>query len=118
VESWDTGSAPDTDVNRKDPVPGCSLVPFPQGSRWVLRRRSVVLPVLTGVSALLGDQLLPGRIWIWRAVAQGQPWSTGSALGHRVSPGAQMETRMIGSLAVPWFLCPDVFGWVPLGPGM
>lgn len=32
----------------------------------------VVLPVLTGVSALLGDQLSPGSICVWRAVPQGQ----------------------------------------------
>ena len=31
----------------------------------------VVLPVLTGVSALLGDLLCPGGIWVWRAVEQG-----------------------------------------------
>jgi hypothetical protein len=37
----------------------------------------VILPVLTGLSALLGDQLSPGGIW---AVAQDQLW-------------AQMETR-------------------------
>ena len=30
--------------------------------------------VLTGLSALLGDQLSPGGIWVWRAVAQGQFW--------------------------------------------
>jgi hypothetical protein len=34
----------------------------------------VVLPVLTGKSALLGDQLSPGGIWVWRAVAQDQLW--------------------------------------------
>jgi hypothetical protein len=32
----------------------------------------VFLPVLSGVSALLGDQLSPGQIWVWRTVAQGQ----------------------------------------------
>ena len=33
------------------------------------------LPVFTGVSALLGDQLSHSRIWVWRAVAQGELWS-------------------------------------------
>ena len=32
----------------------------------------VVLPVLTGVSALLGDQLFPCGNCVWRAVSQGQ----------------------------------------------
>jgi hypothetical protein len=32
----------------------------------------VVLPVLTGVSALLGDQLFPGGVWVCSAVAQDQ----------------------------------------------
>ena len=32
----------------------------------------VVLPVLSGVSALLEDQLSPRGIWVWKAVAQGQ----------------------------------------------
>ena len=36
----------------------------------------VVLPVLTGVLALLGDQLSLGGIWVWRAVAQGQLWDS------------------------------------------
>ena len=40
----------------------------------------VVLAVLTGVPALLGHQLSPGGIWVWRAVAQDQLW-------------AQLETR-------------------------
>jgi hypothetical protein len=34
----------------------------------------VVLPVFTGVSALLGDQLSLGRIGVWRAVEEGEPW--------------------------------------------
>jgi hypothetical protein len=41
----------------------------------------VVLPVFTGVSALLGDQLSPSGIWVWNTVAQDQFW-------------AQMETHM------------------------
>ena len=34
----------------------------------------VIIPMLSGVSALLGDQLSPGMIWVWRAIAQGQLW--------------------------------------------
>ena len=34
----------------------------------------VVIPVLTGVPALLGDQLSPGSIWAWSTVAQDQLW--------------------------------------------
>ena len=33
-----------------------------------------VLPVLSGVLALLGDQLSPGVIWVWSPVAQDQLW--------------------------------------------
>jgi hypothetical protein len=48
----------------------------PDGSRKVslgpgIWAEVVFLPVLTGVSALWGDQLTPS-IWVWRAVAQGQ----------------------------------------------
>jgi hypothetical protein len=32
----------------------------------------VVIPVLTGVSALLGDQLFPKGIWVWSPVAPAQ----------------------------------------------
>ena len=32
----------------------------------------VVLPVLTGVSALLGDQLSPSNIYVWSTMAQDQ----------------------------------------------
>ena len=32
----------------------------------------MVLPVLTGVPVLLGDQLSPGSIWVWSTVAQDQ----------------------------------------------
>jgi hypothetical protein len=32
----------------------------------------VVLPVLTGESALLGDQLSPGSVWVWSVVTQDQ----------------------------------------------
>jgi hypothetical protein len=47
------------------------------GSGWVplgpgIWAEMVVLTVLSGVSALLGDQLSPCGIWVWRAVAQGQ----------------------------------------------
>lgn len=35
----------------------------------------VVLPVLTGMSAVLGDQLFPGGIWVWSTVAQNQLWA-------------------------------------------
>jgi hypothetical protein len=38
--------------------------------------------MLIGVSALLGDQLSPGCIWVWSAVAQDQLW-------------AQTETRRL-----------------------
>ena len=37
-----------------------------------LRAEVVVFPVLTGVSALLEDQLSPGGIWVWSAMAQDQ----------------------------------------------
>jgi hypothetical protein len=40
------------------------------------------------VSGLLGDQLSLGRIWVWRAVAQGQLW-------------VQMETGRFLSQAAP-----------------
>ena len=38
----------------------------------------VVLPVLTGVSAVLGDQLSPNGIWVWRTV--------NISSGHRGKP--------------------------------
>jgi hypothetical protein len=54
----------------------------PEGSRprlilsyFVLRSTGaevVVLPVFTGVLALLGDQLSSNSIWVWSAVAQDQ----------------------------------------------
>ena len=49
---------------------------YSEGSGHVLLNRMVVLPVLTGVSALLGDQLSPSWIWIWRTGVE-------SALEHR-----------------------------------
>ena len=61
----------------------------------------VVLPELTGVSALLGDQLSSGGICECRSVAQDQLW-------------AQTETRILLSQATPRFLCPEGSGWVPL----
>ena len=51
----------------------------------------VVLQVLTGVLALLGDWLFLSSIWVWRAVAQGQFQ-------------AQAETERILSQAAPQFL--------------
>jgi hypothetical protein len=39
-------------------------------------------------------------------------------LWHRVNSRAQTETGKILSLVVPWFLCPDGSGQVPLGPGI
>ena len=56
--------------------------------------------MLTGVSALLGDQLSPGGIWVRSAVAQDQL-------------PAQMETGRILSQAVPQVLWPEVSGHVP-----
>ena len=35
----------------------------------------VVLPVLTGLSACLGDQLSPSAFWVCSAVAQDQLWA-------------------------------------------
>ena len=35
----------------------------------------MVLPVLTGVSTLLGSQLSPSGILVWSAVAQDQLWA-------------------------------------------
>ena len=35
-----------------------------------LRAEVVVLPVIIGVSSLLGDQLSPGDIWTWTAMVQ------------------------------------------------
>ena len=59
----------------------------------------MILFVLTGMSIVLGDQLSPGSIWVWRAVAQGQFQ-------------AQTETRRILSQAASQFLCPEVSGQV------
>jgi hypothetical protein len=46
------------------------LVLCPEVSGGSLRAELVGLPGLTGLSALLGDQLSPGSIWVWSAVAQ------------------------------------------------
>ena len=62
-----------------------------------------LLPVF--VSVLLGDQFSPSDIWVWRAVAQGQLW-------------VQTKTGGILSQSVPWFLCHNGSGPVPLGPGI
>ena len=59
----------------------------------------MVLPVLTGVSALLRDHLFPDDIWVWKTVAQDQLQ-------------VQMETRRILSQAASQFLCPEGSGQV------
>ena len=61
----------------------------------------MVLPVLTVVLALMGDQLSPGGIWVWSAESQDQ------LLAHT-------ETGSILSPAVPWFMCPEGSWWVYL----
>ena len=40
-----------------------------------LRVEIVVLPLLTGLSTLLGDQLSSDSIWVWSAMAQDQLWA-------------------------------------------
>ena len=64
----------DADRNLKDPVSGSSLVPV---SRWLWAGPSWAknLSNIGGVSALLGDQISPGRIWVWRAVEQDLLWA-------------------------------------------
>jgi hypothetical protein len=62
--------------------------------------------MLTGVSALPGDQLYPSGVWVWRAVAQNQI----RALWHRVSSRVQMDSRRNLSQASPQFLCPEGSG--------
>jgi hypothetical protein len=57
----------------------------------------------TCVSAFLADQLSPGRIGVWKAVAYGQLQ-------------AQMKVGRIRSLATPQVLCPESSGQVPLRP--
>ena len=61
----------------------------------------MVLPMLTAMSALLGDELSPGSIWVCSVVAQDQLWT-------------QMETRRLLSQATSCFLCPVGCGQVPL----
>jgi hypothetical protein len=39
-------------------------------------------------------------------------------LGHRVSSRVQMETGRVLSQGIPWCLCPDDSGLVPLVPGI
>ena len=51
----------------------------------------MVLPVLTGLSALLGDQLSLGSIFVCNSVAQNQLL-------------VQTETGRLLSQAAPWFL--------------
>jgi hypothetical protein len=58
------------DKNLKGPVPGLFLSSCVLRSLCrSLRAELVVLPVLTGLPALLGDQLSPSDIWVWSAVA-------------------------------------------------
>ena len=61
----------------------------------------MVLPVLAGVLALLGDQLSPGDICVWRAVAQDQLQ-------------VQTETGRLLSQTTSQFLCHEGSGRVPL----
>ena len=61
------------------------LVPLGSGI-W---KEVVVLPVLTSVTALLGDQLSSSSIWVWSAVAQDQTW-------------AQTKTVLLN----PWVISP------------
>ena len=49
----------------------------------------VVLPVVTGVPALLGDLLFPSDIWVWSAVVQDQLW----ALWQRITPGIDRSQK-------------------------
>jgi hypothetical protein len=59
----------------------------------------------------------------WKPMCQ-YSWETNSLqeefgygeLWHRVS--SRVQTRGILSPDVPWFLCPDGSGWVPLVPGI
>ena len=67
---------------------------------WIWRE-VVVLPVLTGVSALLRDQLSPGTICICIAVAQDTPWE-------------QTEIWRVLFQSAPWFLYPKGFWREPL----
>jgi hypothetical protein len=57
------------------------------------------------VSVLLGDQFSVGGIWVWRVVAQ------------RQLRGSDRTGRIL-SQVVPWFLCPERSGQVPLGAGV
>jgi hypothetical protein len=83
----------------------CPAIPWflcPDGSRRAPVRPGiwtevVVLPVLASVSALLGDHLPPGGIWVWSTVAQDQLT-------------LQKVTRRLLSQAAPWFLVLGVLG--------
>ena len=55
------------DGNWMDPLPGCSCVLRDAGK--FLGTDVVVLPLCTGVSALLGDQRALSGTWVWRAMA-------------------------------------------------
>jgi hypothetical protein len=61
----------------------------------------MVLPVFTGVSALLGDQLSPGGICVCSAIAQDQL-------------PVQKETGRLLSHMAPCFLCSEGSTWVSL----
>lgn len=61
----------------------------------------MVLPVFTGVSRLLGDQLSLDSIWVWSPLAYDQLWEL-------------MEPGRILSQAVLLFLCPEVSRQVSL----
>ena len=60
----------------------------------------LVLSMLTGVLALLGDQLSLSGIWVWSVVAQDQLQ-------------VHMETGRILSQTAPQFLCSEVSRKVP-----
>jgi hypothetical protein len=54
------------------------------GSLWPgIWAEFIVLPVLTGVSAVLGDQLSPGVIWVRSSVAQDQLWAQTQSIYSR-----------------------------------
>ena len=76
MESCGTGSTPGCRQKLEGSCPRLLLISCvlraPGGT---LKAEVVVLPVLTGVLALLGDQLSPGGICVWSVVAQDQLWA-------------------------------------------
>ena len=52
----------------------------------------MVSPVLSGVLALLGDQLSPGRTWVWRVLLSG----VSALLGELLSLGGIWVQRAVG----------------------